>query len=383
MIGEIPFAQLTFFSNILDAGEDINVELAHEDLEKLLFATERLKEILHEYAGIVEIRDSFELGKPELQLELTKEGLSAGLTLNNLARQVRQAFYGEVAQRVQRGRDDIEVIVRYSERERRSLASIYDMRVRLNNGNELPFRTVAKAKQARGYSTIDRVDRRRIVRVTAKVEAGVANANEINVSLKEGVLPTLAAELPGLSYNFEGAEKERKDSYSSLLRALGIAAMSIFALLAIQLRSYTQPLIIMSVIPIGFVGAVIGHKLLGFSVSFFSFFGIIALSGVVVNDSLLLMDLINRLRNQGNNSIDAVLIAGQRRFRPILFTTLTTCAGLAPIIFEKSLQAQFLIPMAISLAAGVAFATMITLVLVPSLYIIRSRIIKHIHIKEA
>ena len=227
-----------------------------------------------------------------MQLELTEEGLSAGLTLNNLARQVRQAFYGEEAQRVQRGRDDIEVLVRYSEQERRDLTSIYDMRVRLNNGEEVPFRTVANTKEGRGYSTIDRANRRRIVNVTAKVEADVANANEINTRLKEIILPELAAELPGLSFNFEGAEKERKDSFASLLKALAVALLGIFALLAVQLRSYTQPLIIMSVIPLGFVGAVLGHKLLGYPVSFCSFFGIVALSGVVINDSLLLMDMI-------------------------------------------------------------------------------------------
>ena len=374
LVGDIPGAQLTYFSDIFSAGDDINVELAHADFEQLLYATEQLKYILNEYAGVVEIRDGFELGKPELQLELTPEGLASGLTLNNLARQVRQAFYGEEAQRVQRGRDDVEVLVRYSENERRKLASIYDMRVRLSNGEEVPFRTVAIAKEARGYSTIDRSNRRRIVSVTAKVEADIANANELNALLKSSVLPDLASELPGLSYTFEGAEKERKDSFGSLLRALAVAVLGIFALLAVQLRSYTQPIIIMSVIPIGFVGAVLGHKILGYPVSFFSFFGIVALSGVVINDSLILMDMINRLRNQGKEMIDAVLEAGKRRFRPIMFTTLTTCAGLAPIISEKSLQAQFLIPMAISLAAGVAFATMITLVLVPSLYVIRSNI---------
>ncbi len=374
LIGEIPGAQITFYSNLLDAGEDINVELSHANFESLLMATEQLKSVLSEYAGVVEIRDSFELGKPELQLELTDTGLASGLTLTNLARQVRQAYYGEEAQRVQRGRDDIEVLVRYSEKERRDISSIYDMRIRLDNGNEVPFRTVALAREARGYSTIDRSNRRRIVSVTAKVEQGVGNANEINKTLKETILPSMAVDIPGLSFDFEGAEKERKESFGSLLKALSVAMLGIFALLAVQLRSYTQPIIIMSVIPLGFVGAVLGHQLLGYTVSFFSFFGIVALSGVVINDSLILMDMINRLRNQGKELIDAVMEASQRRFRPIMFTTLTTCAGLAPIILEKSLQAQFLIPMAISLAAGVAFATMITLLLIPSLYVIRANI---------
>lgn len=374
LIGEIPGAEITFFSNILGAGEDINVELAHADFEKLLLSSEQLKQVLSSFAGVVEIRDSFEPGKPELQLDLTREGIAAGLTLNNLARQVRQAFFGEEAQRVQRGRDDIEVFVRYSENERRNLSTIDDMRIRLDDGTEVPFKNVATAKEARGYSTIDRANRRRIVSVTAKVQTDIANANEINTFLKKTVLPELADEIPGLAFNFEGAEKERKDSFSSLLKALAVAVLGIFALLAVQLRSYTQPLIIMSVIPLGFVGAVLGHKVLGYPVSFFSFFGIVALSGVVINDSLILMDKMNRLRIEGMPLLTAVLTASQRRFRPILFTTLTTCAGLIPIISEKSLQAQFLIPMAISLAAGVAFATMITLVLIPALYVIRVQI---------
>ncbi len=371
LIGEIPGAELNFFSSIFGAGSDIYVELAHDKFDTLLFLSERVKEVISQYEGVVEIKDSFNVGKPELQLELTQEGLAAGLTLSDLARQVRQGFYGEEAQRVQRGRDDIKVLVHYSEHERRDLSSIYNMRVRLNNGNEVPLRTVAKVREARGFSTIERANQRRIVDVTAKVEADKANANEINKNLRENILPKLKSEFPGLSYSFEGAQKARKDSFGSLLRALVIAVLGIFVLLAVQLRSYTQPLIIMSVIPIGIIGAVIGHVLLGFPISFFSFFGIVALTGVVINDSLILMDMINRLRNQGEELADAILKAGQRRFRPIMFTTLTTCAGLAPIILEKSLQAQFLIPMAISLAAGVVFATMITLVLVPSLYVIR------------
>ncbi|MEE9346130.1 MAG: efflux RND transporter permease subunit, partial [Methylococcales bacterium] len=373
-IGEIPGAEITFKSSILSAGDDINIELSHADFQQLLKSTERVKAVLHSYSGVSEIKDSFEAGKPELQLAVKQSGLAAGLTLRDLARQVRQAYYGAEAQRVQRGRDDIKVLVRYSESERRSLASIHNMRIRLQSGQEVPFHTVAEMKEGRGYATINRADRRQIVTVSAKIDKDIANANEINALLREKVLVDLKNDIPGLFYSFEGKEKERMESIGSLMNGLSFALLAIFSILAVQLRSYTQPLIIMSVIPVGFVGAAIGHILLGFPISFFSMFGLVALSGVVVNDSLILMDMINRLRAQGMAVNQAIIAAGQRRFRPIMFTTLTTCAGLGPIISEKSLQAQFLIPMAISLAFGVTFATLITLVVVPALVKIRSQI---------
>ncbi len=381
-IGEYPGAEITFKSTLMSAGDDINVELSHANFEQLLIATNVLKRTLKQYQGVVEVKDSFEPGKPELQLAITSAGVTAGLTLNDLARQVRQAFYGAEAQRVQRGRDDIKVMVRYPESKRRRLATIYNMRIRLASGEEVPFKTVAKVTEDRGYATIERADRRRIVTVSAKVDANLANANQINDRLRNKVLVTLSQDIPGLFYSFEGAEKERMDSMQSLSKAMLVALIAIFSVLAVQLKSYTQPLIIMSVIPMGFVGAAIGHWLLGYPVSFFSVFGLVALSGVVVNDSVILLDLINRLRAQGMPYPEAIITACQRRFRAIFFTTLTTCAGLGPIITETSTQAQFLIPMAISLAFGVAFATLITLVLVPALCLIRSHIGSLVSIKK-
>jgi multidrug efflux pump subunit AcrB len=373
-IGEIPGAEITFRSSILSAGDDFNIELSHTNLQQLLLAAEHLKQTLLSYAGTSEIKDSFDAGKPELQLAVKDSGLAAGLTLRDLARQVRQAYYGAEAQRIQRGRDEIKVLVRYSEKERRSLGSIHNMRIRLQSGKEVPFHTVAEIKEARGYATINRADRRQIVTVSGKVDKDIGNANKINDSLRNQVIVDLQRDIPGLFYSFEGKEKERQESINSLVDGLSIALLAIFSILAVQLRSYSQPLIIMSVIPLGFVGAAIGHKILGFPISFFSMFGLVALTGVVINDSLILMDMINRLQRQGMSINQAILNAGQRRFRPIMFTTLTTCAGLGPIISEKSLQAQFLIPMAISLAFGVAFATLITLVTVPALVKIRSHI---------
>ena len=371
LVGEVPGAtSLDFTSSLISAGDDISVELAHADPERLLAASEAVKRHLGDFEGVSEVSDSFEPGKRELNFSLTDAGLAAGLSLNDLARQVRQAFYGFEAQRFQRGRDEIKVLVRYSEDERRTLATIDDMRVRLPDATEVPFRTVATFGEGRGYATIERTDRRRVVRVTADVDEERASAGDINQGLAREFLPALLRDIPGLAWSFEGAERERTESLGSLVKALGVALLCIFALIAAQLKSYVQPLVIMSVIPIGIVGAVLGHLALGYDLSFFSSFGVVALAGVVVNDSLVLMDMINRQRRRGVAPLAAALAAGARRFRPILFTTLTTCAGLAPMIAERSVQAKFLIPMAISLAAGVAFATLLTLIAVPALYLI-------------
>lgn len=370
-VGEIPGAvRLAFNSNMLRAGDDVSVELSHADFESLLEASQRLQQRLAEFAGVSEIADSFEQGKRELEFELTPEGVAAGLALADLARQVRRGFYGQEAQRLQRGRDDIEVLVRYPEAERRDLGSLYRMRVRLPDGAEVPLRTVATVREGRGYSVIERADRRRVVRVTAKVDAEQQSANQLNSLLKDDLLPALQRDLPGLGFSFEGVEQERMESLGSLFRLMGVAMLAIFALIAVQLASYVQPLLIMSVIPYGIIGAVLGHLLTSYTLSFFSFFGLVALSGVVVNDSLVFMDGFNRFRSQGLAAFEALIETGRRRFRPILFTTLTTFAGLAPMMLEKSVQAQFLIPMAISLAYGVVFATAITLLLVPALALI-------------
>lgn len=369
----IPAGVDVYFSNRqIGNGSDISVALSHKNHESLLLAVEKLKSLLAKIEGVVDLQDSFQAGKTELQLSLTDAGLAAGLNVTELARQVRQAYQGEEVQRLQRGRDDIRVLVRYTDKERRDLDSIYKMRVRLDNGEELPFLTVAKVTETRASFSIRRLDRKRMVEVDAEVIEDVANADEINAHLVDNVLPMLARQIPGLEFSFEGDQRELARSLTSLMQAMVIAIVSIYGLLAVQLRSYTQPLIIMSVIPVGIVGAIFGHILLGFPVSFLSFFGIVALSGVVVNDSLILMDLINRLRDQGMSLSDAVIESSKRRFRPIIFTSLTTCVGLAPIIAERSTQAQLLIPMALSLASGILFATLITLFLVPALYMIRS-----------
>ena len=370
-VGEIPgVSSLTFTSEFVMAGNAIEIELSHNDFDVLLQASARLQEILHNYAGITDIADDFEPGKPELKLQLKDTGRSLGLTLSDLARKIRQAFYGEEVQRVQRGRDDIRVMLRYPEDKRESLADIENIRIRLLDGTEIPFKTIADVQYGRGYSTIRRVDRRRVVSVSANVDKAVANSKQLNKRLENVELPKLMKEFPGLQYRFAGEQKEMTDSLGSLIPNFSISLLAIFALLAVQFKSYWQPLIVMSAIPFGVIGAVIGHLIMGYNLGLLSMFGIVALSGIVVNDSLIMIDLINRERESGLELTQIIRDSATRRFRPIMLTTLTTFCGLLPMITEKSLQARFLIPMAISLAFGVMFATCITLLLVPSLYMI-------------
>jgi len=371
LVGEVAGASsLTFVSEFVSTGDPINVELSHRDFDTLLAASEKLKSILRDYAGVGDIQDDFEPGKAELKLKLKDTGRTLGLTLSDLAKQVRQGFYGDEVQRIQRGRDDIRVMVRYPEAERKSLADVENIRIRLPSGTEIPFDTVAEVQYGRGYSAIKRIDRRRVVSVSADVDQTLANANVINRDLVASVMPELVREFSGVQYRFGGEQREMTESLGSLKTNFIIAILAIYGLLAVQFKSYSQPAIIMSAIPFGIVGAAFGHLLMGYNFGIMSMFGIVALSGVVVNDSLIMIDLINRERSGGIELHQVLRDCATRRFRPIMLTTLTTFFGLLPMITERSLQARFLIPMAISLAFGVMFATCITLVLVPSLYMI-------------
>ncbi len=330
----------------------------------------RIKEALGEYPGVGEIADNFNRGKKELKLRLKSEARTLGITEAELGRQVRAAFYGSEALRLQRGRNEVRVIARYPEKDRKSIFELEKMRIRTPGGGEVPLGRAAHVELGRGFSSINRAGHKRVINVTASVDYKVANAAEILPDISRNLLPKLSADYPGLSFDMEGEEKERRSSLGSMKEGYLMALMAIFALLAIPFRSYSIPLLIMATIPFGVVGAVLGHIILGFNLSLLSIFGVVALSGVVINNSLLLIDKIHRNRLDGIDIHDAVLNAGQRRFRPILLTSLTTFFGLMPMMLETSVQAQFLIPMAISLAFGILFATSITLLLIPSLYMI-------------
>jgi multidrug efflux pump subunit AcrB len=297
------------------------------------------------------------------------EAKPLGLRQDDLARQVRQAFYGEEVQRVQRGRDDVPVMLRYPEPERTSLGFLREMRIRTQEGIEVPFASVADAELGRGYASIRRRDRQRVVNVTAAVDRTVTTPESVLATV-ERKLPEILHPYPGVHYSLEGAEQEHADAVDGLFRGLAMALLLIYALLAIPLRSYTQPLIIMSVIPFGTVGAILGHAIMGWDVVFFSVLGMVALAGVVVNSSLVVVHFVNRRREEGLPFFDAVTEAGVSRFRPIVLTAVTTFMGLIPLMVEANPQATMLIPMAISLGYGVLFASAITLFLVPALYVV-------------
>jgi multidrug efflux pump subunit AcrB len=370
-IGNIPDAEsVTYRSEIHGAGNPIEIHLSLDDHDQLVAAAEALKDELQRYPGVFDIGDSFLPGKKEMQLKLKPAARSLGLTLDDLARQVRHAFYGAEALRMQRGKDELKVMVRYPEAERKSLGSVEDMRIRTPDGREVPFSQVAQVNIEQGYASIERAQRLRVIKVTADVEPAVINANEVRMALTSTVMPRLQNLYPGLRFMVEGEGKQQKESLGDVITGFGIALFGIYALLAIPFRSFSQPFIVMAAIPFGFVGALLGHLLMGFDISLLSLFGMVGLAGVVVNDSLVLVYTANRMCRQGETPYDAIIKAGCLRFRPILLTSLTTFAGLTPMLLERSVQAQFLIPMAISLGFGVLFGTLVTLLLIPCSYIV-------------
>ena len=370
-VGVIPDAEsITFQSDLFSAGNPVEVHLSLDDHEQLLAAADDLKRELEKYPGVFDVSDSFLPGKEEMQLKLKPAARSLGLTLNDLAQQVRHAFYGAEALRLQRDQDEVKVLVRYPEDERRSLGHVEEMRIRTSDGQAVPFGLVAEVTMKQGYASIERAQKLRVIKVTADVDESVANANEVRMDLEKRLLPDMKFKYADLRYTMEGEGKEQKESLADVVQGFSVALFCIYALLAIPFKSFSQPLVVMAAIPFGLVGAIAGHLIMGLNLSLLSLMGMVGLSGVVVNDSLVLIDAANRLREQGLNVQESVIRAGGLRFRAIILTSLTTFAGLTPMLLEKSIQAQFLIPMAVSLGFGVLFATGITLLLVPCGYAI-------------
>ncbi|MBL8725559.1 MAG: efflux RND transporter permease subunit [Planctomycetes bacterium] len=372
-VGSVPDAvDLQFTTSFFSTGKDVDVELYHQDAEVLRIAVAELKAELQRMPDVQDVSDSFRLGKPEVQLRIRPQAETLGLSQQALARQVRQAFYGEEAQRVQRGRDDLKVMVRYPETERRALHDLENLRIRTGDGAEVPLCEVAAAAFGTAPASIQRVDRKRALRVSGEIDEGnpAASAEAVNARIRDELMPALVAKHTGLSWAFEGDQKKKSDLLRSLAGGFAIALFVIYALMAIPLHSFWQPLLIMTAIPFGVVGAIAGHALMGFDLSILSLFGVIALSGVVVNDNIVLVAWVNERRQRHDTLLAAVRSAGAARFRPILLTSLTTFGGLAPLLLERSVQARFLVPMAISLGFGVMFATLVSLVLVPCLYLV-------------
>ena len=373
-VGDVPGAErLTFSAEFAGpGGTDVEYELAHQDDATLSAAADDLKEAYRRYPSMYEIQDTDSLGKRQYDIELTPAGEAAGLTPSDIARQLRGNFFGAEVHRIQRGRQELKVMVRYPPEQRQSAQDFFNVRVRLADGAEAPLSAVARVTESRGYSSINRVNGLRVVTVTGEVDTALATPTDVNARIQEDVLPDLARRYPGLQIAQAGFGMEQARDLGALGHLALVALMVIFALLASQLRSYVQPFIILAAVPFGAAGALIGHFLLGHDLSFISIFGMVALAGVVVNDSLVLVDRYNRLRrDNGVTPVEAVVTAARLRFRAVFLTTATTALGLTPMLFETSTQAQFLIPMAVSLATGIVFASGVILFLVPALVIIR------------
>jgi len=350
-------------------GEPIEIRLFGKDTRKLQQACVELEQALERYDGVWDVRDDFSGGRPELRFRLKDTARPLGVTLGDLALQVKQAWYGEEALRIQRGRDDVRIKVRYPEAERRSLSQLERMRIRTPDGREIPLEVVADVAIVPGWATILRENGLRRIVVTAKVDTAVTTPNEVLRSLRKGKLPELQSRF-GITYSLEGQAKEERKSIGSLMQGFAFALLGILLVLAAVFRSYAQPFLILTTVPMGLIGAVVGHILLGFDISIMSLFGVVALAGIVVNDAIVLIERFNENLADGMPFEEALVSAASRRFRAIILTTVTTCLGLMPLIAERSLQAQFLIPMAIAITFGVAFATLLTLVILPCFIVI-------------
>lgn len=371
LTGSIPdVIEAGFTAQAFGAGEAIDIELYGKNFPELRAAAAELRSILEAYPGVMDISDTFRAGKQEVQLELLGQARSLGLTQQDLGQQVRQAFYGYEAQRIQRGKDDIRVMVRYPEEERRSLGDLENMRIRTGEGAEIPFSSVARVKLSRGYTTINRVDGDRVVRVIADVNRTVTTPEAVLKSISNNEMKAVLKRHPGVAFRLTGEAESRSKAMGGLISMAMLAMLVIYALLAIPLKSYLQPLVIMSVIPFGAVGAILGHLIMGVDLVFFSILGIVALSGVVVNASLVLVDYINKQRLSGEALVSVVSHAGAVRFRPIVLTSITTFVGLAPLMLDPAISLAMFVPMAVSLGFGVLMGTVITLFLVPALYLV-------------
>ena len=369
-VGQLPNVrkQRYFASTNAGGGAKINFQLSGSDPEQLLQASDRLQNKLAQYNGVFDIYNSQGTGGREIQISLKPYASQIGISLADVGKQVRQAFYGEEVQRIQRGVDRVKVMVRYPKDERDSVASLENLLIRTKSGKAIQIGQVADIKLGQGLSTISRTDRKRTVNVTADVDSSKVQTGTVVSDITDNFIPKLLEQYPEVEFDLGGSTKEENTLIMRTMVGFAAALFLIYGLLAVPLRSYVQPLVIMSVIPFGFIGAVVGHILLDISLNMLSILGLVALAGVVVNDSLILVEFINRRKSAGQSMEDSIMSAGKQRFRAIVLTTLTTFVGLLPMLFETSMQAQFVIPMAISLSFGIVFATTMTLILVPCCY---------------
>ncbi len=377
--GEFPGAErLTFGSaNMGPGGPPIEFKLlaGTRDVAQLEAAVEECKARLAQYPGVFDIRDDSSPGKWEYQLRVQDKALAMGVTAGDLAETVRASYYGEEVMRLQRGRHEVKLMVRYPEQQRRSLADFDEVRVRTGDGSERPLTELADVTIGRGYSEINRVDQLRSITVTADLDDTRANASQIVSDLQANFVPGMFAKHPNVRVRWEGQREESDESMQSLFVGFLLAIFGMYCLLTLEFRSYFQPFLILTIIPFGFMGAIWGHALMGLPLTIFSMFGLVSLTGVVVNDSIVMVDFINQRLQAGTPLRTALLEAGRRRFRPVLLTSMTTVAGLAPMLVETSFQAQVLVPMAASLAFGLMASTVLVLITVPALYSVYGRLV--------
>ncbi len=380
-VGGIPGVESLVFSasSFGRPGSPIEIKVQGSDMDMLLAAADDLSERLKEFNGVYQVRTDFSPGKNEMRLSLKPEARGYGLTVSDLGRQIQAGYYGSEAVRILRGTDDIRVKVRYTEEERTAFSSLDSFRIRTADGHELPLMSVADITYAPGYSNITRTDGLRGVTVSSKLDYKTANATEILEGLSENFFPDLKMKYPGIMISLEGDKKNNQETFGSLAVAYPLALIGIFVIMASIFRSYVQPFIIMFTVPFGIIGAIFGHMVMGCDLAMMSAFGMVALTGVVVNDAIVLIDRINRNLADGMPFFEAVKLGGARRFRAVFLTTVSTVGGLMPLILETDFQAQMLIPMAISIAFGVMFATLLTLVLIPALFSIINDIRLLIH----
>ena len=352
------------------AGPKISLSLSGPDPDELSLAGIELQEYLTQFQGVYDIYNSQGSGNKELLISLKPSASQVGVRLVDIARQVRQAFHGEEAQRIQRDSETINVMVRFPYADRRSIASLENMLIRTSSGESIAIGEVANIQMGLGVTEIRRLDRKRTITITAEVLENKIESGDVVRDVKASFVPMLLEKYPSVEFRLTGGTKEQNDYYSKMIISGLTSLILMYGLLAVPLKSYLQPVLIMSVIPFGFVGAAIGHMLLGVTMNMLSIIGIMALAGVVVNDSLIMVDFANRQLADGLTPNNSIIAAGKKRFRAILLTTLTTFVGLLPLLFETSVQAQFVIPMALSLSFGILFASTITLILVPCLYVL-------------
>jgi multidrug efflux pump subunit AcrB len=359
--------KLTFASNVIQLGSPVQVGLSARSPEGLAHAVQGLQDELRRIDGVFDVRDDRDPGKQEVQFQLKPSARALGITLESLSLQVRAGFYGAEALRVQRGRDEVRVYVRLPRGERASLSDLSRYRIRAPSGEFVPLHEVAELQLGYGPSTIVRRDGRRVSTVLAEVDSRIVTGQQVNTRLTGEVIPALQGEIPGLGFAMGGEQREQGRTLPSLARNFVLSMFAMYALLALAFRSYVQPLIVLASIPLGLVGAVLGHLVLGLSMGLTSLFGVVGLAGIIVNGSLVLIDFINEERARGKPAAEAIRDACKGRFRPILLTGITTFLGIFPLIIERSIQAQFLIPLAVSIGVGVLLGTLIQMLLTPAL----------------